>query len=69
MIEGDKTVEIEKCRGCLKKCSKKYCIINALNNACRGGDAARAVVFAGEQVEKVKEILPVRMIFQNLLNA
>ncbi len=69
LIEGDKTVEIEKCRGCLKKCSKKYCIINALNNACKGGDAARAVVFAGEQVEKIKEILPVRMIFQNLLNA
>jgi nitronate monooxygenase len=69
LIEEDKTPEIEKCKGCLKKCSKKYCIIDALNNACKSGDFSKALVFAGEQVEKIKEILPVSKIFKDLLGA
>ncbi|MDD2283722.1 MAG: nitronate monooxygenase, partial [Eubacteriales bacterium] len=69
MIEEEENLEIDKCRGCLKKCSQKYCIIDALNNACKGGNPAKALVFAGEQVDKIKEILPVRRIFEELLNA
>lgn len=68
LIEGEKTAEIRKCGGCLKKCSKKYCIIDALNNACKYGDAGKALVFAGERVAKIREILPVKKIFENLLS-
>ncbi|MDD4360620.1 MAG: nitronate monooxygenase [Syntrophaceticus sp.] len=69
MIEEEENLEIDKCRGCLKKCSQKYCIIDALHNACKDGNPAKALVFAGERVDKIKEILPVRRIFEELLNA
>lgn len=68
MIE-EENLEIDKCKRCLKKCSQKYCIIDALHNACKDGNPAKALVFAGEQVDKIKEILPVRRIFERLLDA
>ncbi len=64
---GDKTLEVEECNHCLKRCSQNFCIRDALNNASRNGDFKRALVFAGEQVERIKEILPVHKIFENLL--
>lgn len=67
LIDGEKVVEIKECNGCLKRCSQKFCIMDALNNACKNGDFNKALVFAGEQVEKIKEILPVKKIFENLL--
>jgi NAD(P)H-dependent flavin oxidoreductase YrpB (nitropropane dioxygenase family) len=67
LIEEQNLVDIEECMGCLKRCSQKFCIMDALNNACKNGDFNRALVFAGEQVERIKEILPVKKIFQNLL--
>ncbi|MDR9756055.1 MAG: nitronate monooxygenase [Syntrophomonadaceae bacterium] len=66
-IEGDKSLEIAECRGCLKKCSKIYCIMEALKNACKNGNHAEALIFAGEKVEKIREILTVREIFKRLL--
>ncbi len=67
IVAEDKSLEIESCVNCLKRCSQNFCIMEALNNACRSGDFRRALVFAGEKVEKIKEILPVKQIFQNLL--
>lgn len=67
LIDGEKVIEINECIGCLKRCSQKFCIMDALNNACKSGDFNKALVFAGEQVEKIKEILPVKKIFNNLL--
>ncbi|NLJ99847.1 MAG: nitronate monooxygenase [Clostridia bacterium] len=69
MIEKDRAPLIRECQGCLKRCSKKYCIIEALNNACRGGDHSKALIFAGEKVEEVKEILPAKKIFRNLISS
>ena len=67
LISGDNTFGIKECVSCLKKCSGKFCIMDALTNACKTGDFNRALVFAGERVEKIKEILPVKKIFENLL--
>jgi NAD(P)H-dependent flavin oxidoreductase YrpB (nitropropane dioxygenase family) len=63
----DGSLEIEDCIGCLKRCTQNFCIMEALNNACRSGDFKRALVFAGEQVERIREILPVHTIFEDLL--
>jgi hypothetical protein len=41
--------------------------MDALVNACRTGDFNRALIFSGENVHKIKEILPVHEIFKNLL--
>jgi len=62
----DKTVpEPEECDGCLKECSREYCIIRALENS-RLGQVDEGVVFTGKNVFKVKEILPVQKIFDKL---
>lgn len=57
----------EKCDGCLKECSRDYCIIQALERS-RVGRVDDGVVFAGKNVYKIKEILPVQKIFEKLIN-
>ncbi|ABZ84723.1 2-nitropropane dioxygenase [Heliomicrobium modesticaldum Ice1] len=54
------------CVGCLKHCSKRFCIVEALDKAQKG-DLQTGLVFSGEHVERIKEILPVRRIVQNIL--
>lgn len=62
----DKTVpRPEECDGCLKECSREYCIIKALENS-RTGLVDEGVVFTGKNVYKIKEILPVQKIFDKL---
>lgn len=56
----------DDCDACLKKCTGRFCILEALNRAQKG-DLERGLVFVGEYVEKIKEILPVKNIFQNLI--
>jgi nitronate monooxygenase len=56
----------ETCRACLKHCSGDYCIMEALEKA-QQGDMENGLVFSGELVQRIKEILPVKKIFQNLL--
>lgn len=56
----------EKCRNCLKACSGKYCIMDALENS-RTGQVDKGLVFCGLNVAKVKEILPVKEIFRRIV--
>ncbi|MTV47669.1 nitronate monooxygenase [Heliobacillus mobilis] len=56
----------KRCNGCLKHCSKSFCIVEALNHA-QQGNMESGLVFSGEHVERIKEILPVRVIVENLL--
>ena len=42
--------------------------MKALLNACDRGNPEEALMFAGELVYKIKEILPVKQIFKNLLS-
>ncbi|MDF2889870.1 MAG: NAD(P)H-dependent flavin oxidoreductase YrpB, nitropropane dioxygenase family [Clostridia bacterium] len=67
MIENESHVRINQCVDCLKRCTHSFCIMDALVNACRTGDFNRALIFSGENVHKIKEILPVHEIFKNLL--
>jgi NAD(P)H-dependent flavin oxidoreductase YrpB (nitropropane dioxygenase family) len=55
-----------KCITCLKECKKTYCIFDALDKAQRG-DLKNGVVFCGERIGEIKEILSVKEIFKNLV--
>lgn len=57
----------DECFACLKRCNHNFCIMKALLNACDRGNPEEALMFAGELVYKIKEILPVKQIFKNLL--
>ena len=53
------------CQGCLKECSQRFCLINALIRA-QQGDVETGLVFTGENVARIKEILSVKEIFRRL---
>lgn len=57
--------EPEMCDGCLKNCSREYCIMQALENS-RLGKVDEGVVFTGQNVYKIKKILPMQEIFDEL---
>ena len=57
----------EFCDGCLKHCSKEYCIMQALENS-RIGKVNEGVVFSGQNVYQIKEVLTVQEIFDNLIS-
>lgn len=65
-VELGEDLDSPNCVACLKRCSHRFCIMDALNNACRGGDIEKALVFCGEYVYKVREILSVAAIFNQL---
>ncbi len=67
-IEKGEVHEIESCIGCLKRCFQSFCIMDALNNACKTGDPKKALIFSGEYVDRIKEILSVKDIFKKLLS-
>ncbi len=56
----------ESCDGCLKHCLKNFCIIKALIRA-QQGDVETGLVFTGEYIHKIDEILSVKEIFNRLL--
>ncbi len=57
-----------QCDDCLKVCSKEYCILEALEHS-RMGRIDKGVVFSGKNVFKIKQILPVKNIFDELTRA
>lgn len=54
------------CQKCLKSCSQKFCLINSLIRA-QQGDVETGLIFAGESVTRINDILPVEEIFRRLL--
>jgi len=67
-IESGASKGTHECFACLKRCNHNFCIMKALLNACDRGNPEEALMFAGELVYKIKEILPVKQIFKNLLS-
>ena len=60
--------KIEKCYNCIKTCNPAetpYCITRALINAVKG-NMENALVFCGKNVDKVKEIVSVHDLIQEL---
>ena len=64
-IANDVIYGIERCRACLKHCSQRFCILDALERAV-DGDANMGLVFSGENAHRIDEILPVKEIMSRL---
>ncbi|MDD5639329.1 MAG: nitronate monooxygenase [Candidatus Pacebacteria bacterium] len=59
-------VNISECEGCIGPvCDKTYCILKALENA-RKGDIENGLIFAGANAFKIKEIVSVRKLIDEL---
>ena len=61
--------KIEKCYGCIKTChvaDTPYCITKALINAVKG-NMEKALIFCGSNVGKVKKIVSVHELMQELI--
>lgn len=66
---ADEDIAAKTCRyQCLKKCNYKYCISERLL-ASHDGDMENGLVFSGANTYKMKEILPVREIFNRFVKA
>jgi len=65
-IGKDPTIAPDSCSHCLKECTKSFCIIKALDRAQRG-DVENGLIFSGKNIEKIKEILSVKKIIDDLI--
>jgi NAD(P)H-dependent flavin oxidoreductase YrpB (nitropropane dioxygenase family) len=65
-IGEDISLVPQNCLGCLKDCARSFCILDALRKA-QEGDLYNGLIFSGEFIEKIREILPVKEIIRNLL--
>jgi nitronate monooxygenase len=54
-LEAGTHVRTEKCRACLKKCGKEFCIVTQLEQSQRG-DIEHGLVFAGQSVTRIFDI-------------
>jgi nitronate monooxygenase len=65
-VEAEGYRDSGRCANCLKRCNHNFCIMTALYSACRPGLPEQALIFCGEQVHRIKEILSVRDIVSRL---
>ncbi len=64
VMEG--RVPPKTCDNCLKACKHNFCIVRALTRA-QQGDLETGLVFTGEYMPRIKEILPVKEIISQLV--
>lgn len=60
--------KIDRCYGCIKTCDRlntQYCITRALINAVKG-NMKEALIFCGSNVDKIKKIISVHDLIQEL---
>ncbi|MFZ3132634.1 MAG: nitronate monooxygenase, partial [Desulfosporosinus sp.] len=67
LLDEKVDVRSKKCTGCLKQCAGNFCIISRLVKA-QQGDVREGLIFSGANVHKIKEILSVHEIFEELKN-
>jgi len=65
-IFSGENLKPEMCDGCLKKCSRSFCILKALIRS-QEGDTVSGLVFSGARVGEIKDILSVKDIFKKLI--
>jgi NAD(P)H-dependent flavin oxidoreductase YrpB (nitropropane dioxygenase family) len=66
LFGGGEVYDGECRRGCLKKCSHSFCIIDRLDMS-QAGDADEGLVFAGENVWRIKDIPSVKELMDRLV--
>lgn len=65
-LAENKEIAPNNCVKCLKQCARNFCIMDALVKA-QQGDLKEGLVFSGEYIGKIKEILSVKEIIRSLL--
>ena len=55
------------CHRCLKKCTKNFCIMVALNNA-QQGNLEEGLIFSGGNIDYITEILPAAEVINRLVS-
>ncbi len=65
-VEQGEHLEPVECHGCLKRCSRRFCILSALRRA-QEGDMREGLVFSGASAPRISEILPVKEIVRRLV--
>lgn len=65
-LEANGQEPITECIQCLKRCSRSFCIMNALYAAVGDGRSSEALYFSGEYVHKIKSILSVKEVFDQI---
>ncbi|MHB8124209.1 MAG: NAD(P)H-dependent flavin oxidoreductase [Desulfitobacteriaceae bacterium] len=65
ILENNEDVRPARCIKCLKQCEGNFCIISRLLLA-QQGDVQNGLIFIGSKFFKVKEILSVHQIFENI---
>ncbi|HBX42759.1 MAG TPA: 2-nitropropane dioxygenase [Deltaproteobacteria bacterium] len=66
LLGGENVYDGECKRNCLKSCDHSFCIIDRLDMS-REGDTENGLVFAGENVWKIKDIPTVRELIDRLV--
>ena len=67
LLDEKVNVKPTKCMGCLKQCEGNFCIISRLIKA-QEGDVREGLIFSGANVYKIKEILSVHEIMEEIRN-
>ena len=65
-ILEDTVIRPNGCDICLKHCSHRFCLIKALERA-QQGDVETGLIFSGNNIRRIDEILPVKEIFARLI--
>ncbi|NLK63425.1 MAG: nitronate monooxygenase [Fusobacteria bacterium] len=66
LLDTNNKVPIKKCTNCLKTCNRRFCVNDALIKG-HDGDLENGVFFASRDVYKIKNILPVKEIFREII--
>jgi nitronate monooxygenase len=66
LLDGESVYDGECKRNCLKSCDHSFCIIDRLDMS-RAGDTEEGLVFAGENVWRIKDIPSVRDLVDRLV--
>jgi len=66
LLSGE-NLKPKECLQCLKKCKRNFCIMQALEKGYEG-NMEEGLVFSGERVGEIKDILPVKEIIKNLVD-
>ena len=64
-LKQDNSIKPKSCDGCLKKCGKQFCILEALT-AARNGDYERGLFFTGKRYVDITTVESVKKIFADL---
>ncbi|GAB6173653.1 nitronate monooxygenase [Paradesulfitobacterium aromaticivorans] len=64
-LAANEDVKPRVCTRCLKHCAGNFCVLSRLLQA-QSGDMDEGLIFSGSKFHKIKEILSVHQIFENL---